>query len=218
MRRTGLNLTHEHESTASNIMAKPKHSSRNVSVPAASAKLVLDKPSIQIKVSTRARAMRVSVYAGGEVRVTVPHKTSQSAIDRFIAKYSEWIAKQLKRVEGRKVIVGKKALIKEYKARAQMIAEERCSQLAKVYGVRYGKITIRAQKSRWGSCSRLGNLSFNYKIALLSAPLVDYILVHEICHLIAFDHSKRFWTAVERTVPDHLKLRKALRSLAFRFV
>lgn len=161
--------------------------------------------------------MRVSVFADGEVRVTVPRRSSKSAIDRFIATYSEWIARQVQRAEGRKVIVGKKALIKAYKARAQMIAEERCGQLAEAYGVRYRTITIRAQKSRWGSCSRAGNLSFNYKIALLPAALVDYVIVHEICHLIAFDHSKRFWQAVERTVPDHRELRKALRGLVFRF-
>lgn len=173
--------------------------------------------SYTVKISPRARAMRVAVYAGGEVRVTVPRRASRSAIDRFIAKYAEWIARQVKRAEGRVVISAEKVKIAEYKARALDMATERCAHFARMYGVRHGTIAIRAQKSRWGSCSRAGNLSFNYKIALLPASIVDYIIVHEICHLIAFDHSKSFWNLVERTVPDHRMLWKELRATAFRF-
>lgn len=75
----------------------------------------------------------------------------------------------------------------------------------------YKKITIRNQSSRWGSCSRKGNMNFNYRIALLPSEFADYIIVHELCHLAEFNHSKKFWDLVEMTVPNWQKLRNELK-------
>ncbi len=100
------------------------------------------------------------------------------------------------------------------KRRAARFSAARCAHFAKIYGVRYRKISIRAQKSRWGSCSLNGNLSFNYKIALLSPHLADYIIVHELCHLLEMNHSKRFWAHVARTIPAYKLLRKKMRNIA----
>jgi len=80
-----------------------------------------------------------------------------------------------------------------------------------MYGLRCNRITIRNQKTRWGSCSRKGNLNFNYKIALLPQRLADYIIVHELCHLGEFNHSRKFWALVAQTMPDHVDLRKELK-------
>lgn len=74
-----------------------------------------------------------------------------------------------------------------------------------------GKITIRNTKSRWGSCSKLGNLSFNYKIAFLPQRLIDYLVVHELCHLKEFNHSKNFWSLVSKTIPHWRALRKEIK-------
>ena len=161
--------------------------------------------------------MRVAVHAGGEVIVTVPHFFSASALERFLEKYSGWIAKNVARADTRDVVHAEKARIHEYKRQALSLSRERCAHYARVYGISHGKISVRAQKSRWGSCSKAGNLSFNYKIALLPPELADYIVVHEICHLLAFDHSRRFWNAVEKTVPGHKALRKRLRNTVVRF-
>lgn len=170
-----------------------------------------------IRVSERARAMRISVFPDGAVRVTVPRRASRAAIDRFIARYAEWIEKHVRQASLRTVIPARKARIANYKQEAQGLAEARCTHFAERYGIQYRTIAIRAQKSRWGSCSRAGDLSFNYKIVLLPPALADYIIVHELCHLISFDHSRAFWAAVEREIPEHRALRKALRSLIFRF-
>lgn len=84
---------------------------------------------------------------------------------------------------------------------------------AKLYGVKYKKVAIRNQKTKWGSCSKSGNLNFNYKVALLPKDQRDYIVVHEICHLIEFNHSKKFWAEVGRTIPNYKEIRKTLKSI-----
>lgn len=79
------------------------------------------------------------------------------------------------------------------------------------YNFKFGRISIKNTKSRWGSCSKKGNLNFNYRIVFLSPHLADYLIVHELCHLGQFDHSPKFWNLVSKTVPDHEKCRAELK-------
>ena len=99
----------------------------------------------------------------------------------------------------------------KHKEVALKLAEERVRHFNALYGFAFNKIQIRNQKTRWGSCSKKGNLTFNYKIALLPQRLADYIVVHELCHLGQFNHSEKFWNLVARAIPDHLAIRKELK-------
>ena len=94
---------------------------------------------------------------------------------------------------------------------ARSFVVERINYFNQGYGFVVKRISIRNQRSRWGSCSKKGNLNFNYRIVLLPPPVADYIIVHELCHLGEFNHSKRFWNLVARTIPDYLAIRKKLR-------
>lgn len=105
--------------------------------------------------------------------------------------------------------VSKKYL--ENKEKALLIVKERLGYFNTFYNFKWNRIVIRNQKTRWGSCSRKGNLNFNYKIALIPQKASDYIIVHELCHLGEFNHSPRFWNLVAKTVPDFKKIRKDLR-------
>ena len=172
-------------------------------------------PPYEVRRSKRARALRLSVYADGAVVVTAPTLFSLRAIERYVTAHSTWVHRKLEEYRGRTVVYVRRADIPRLKREALARAEDRVRHFAALYGVTYGKISIRAQKTRWGSCSRDGNLSFNYRLAALSPALVDYVVVHEICHRIAFDHSRVFWQAVEATIPNHRALRKELREIAF---
>ena len=88
------------------------------------------------------------------------------------------------------------------KKAAQWIPE-RVARYAGQMGVSYGRITIRCQRSRWGSCSSKGNLNFNYLLLLAPPEVLDYVVVHELCHRKEMNHSPGFWAEVERVMPDY---------------
>ncbi len=103
---------------------------------------------------------------------------------------------------------------KEYlahKKAARSITLARLQFFAAHYGITHGRISIRNQRTRWGSCSKKGNLNFNYRIALLPPELQDYLIVHELCHIKQFNHSPAFWDLVGQQVPEYKKLRSQLR-------
>lgn len=90
---------------------------------------------------------------------------------------------------------------------------QKLARLAPLYGVTYKKVFIKNSRSRWGSCSERGNLNFNYRVALLPEPLADYVVAHELCHLIHFNHSPAFWQEVARAVPNWRQARRELRKI-----
>jgi predicted metal-dependent hydrolase len=104
------------------------------------------------------------------------------------------------------------------KEAARAIVTERVRHFLSYYGPRHGialgRISIRNQKSRWGSCSKKGNLNFTYKLAFLPPELRDYVIVHEICHVKEFNHGRGFWALVGETMPEWKALRKKLRAVS----
>ena len=99
---------------------------------------------------------------------------------------------------------------------ARLLALSRLAHFNTFYRHTYVQVRIKAQKTRWGSCSRKGNINFNYKIALLPLRLVDYIVVHELCHLRQMNHSKKFSGCHALTIPDHVARRRELRNSGVR--
>lgn len=107
--------------------------------------------------------------------------------------------------------LGRRKYLK-YRETARALVLGRLEYFGEIYQVPYQRISIRNQKTRWGSCSKRGNLNFNYKIALIHPKLADYVIVHELCHLKEFNHSQNFWDLVALTFPDYLEVRKELRN------
>lgn len=98
-----------------------------------------------------------------------------------------------------------------YKEKARQLVWQRLVFLNKIYQVEYFRVSIRDQRSRWGSCSKKGNLNFNYRLIHLPPELCDYVIVHELCHLIEFNHSEKFWDQVAKTFPNYRELRMRLK-------
>lgn len=186
-------------------------------------KIELHKKKVEytLKVSKRARRMRLAIYCDGNFVVTAPRNINQSIIEQFIIKKSQWIIDKLeyfKSISGQVFAKGTKKDYEEYKDKALILAQKRIDYFNKNYGFKFNKINIKNQKTRWGSCSRKGNLNFNYKIALLPERLADYIIVHELCHLKEFNHSQKFWNLVAKVMPNYLENRNNLRKSGLRFI
>jgi len=167
----------------------------------------------EVRVHPRAVRLGLRVHPGGRVVVTVPRGSSRSSVLRFMHRYQGWVERtraRLAEFQPRPSRAEARRAYALHKEAARRLAYAKIALFAPLYGVTVSAVSIRDQKTRWGSCSRNGRLSFNYRIALLPERLAEYIIVHELCHLLAFDHSARFWTLVSRTVPEHKSLRKTL--------
>ena len=103
------------------------------------------------------------------------------------------------------------AIKHRYREEARRKFEERVAYYHPLTGGTYTSITIRDQKSRWGSCSSRGTLSFNYRLIFAPPAILDYVVVHELCHLTFMDHSKNFWNKVASVMPDYKNHRQWLK-------
>lgn len=163
--------------------------------------------------SKRARKMRLVVRCDGSIVITTPYGLLENAAERFIKDKISWIFDKLvffKKYSG-KLAPRNRADYLKYRDKAQRLTEDRVEHFNKIYNFKFNRINIRNQKTRWGSCSRKRNLSFNYKVLLLPPHICDYIIVHELCHLKEFNHSREFWNLVSEMVPNYLEIKKELK-------
>ena len=167
-----------------------------------------------LRVSGRARRMRLTVHRDARVVVTLPCGTDVGVAERFVVAKSRWVLEKLERFRENPLGIATGGTHRDFlrhKERARVLAQARIAHFNQTYGLRFNKISIKNQRTLWGSCSQKGNLNFHYKIALLPPALADYIIVHELCHLTEFSHSKKFWHLVSQAIPDHAALRRALK-------
>jgi len=167
-----------------------------------------------LKTSLRARNLRITIRPGGEVVAVRPRRFPESFVDDFLVKKSVWVLKMIRRLKDKQGLMagGTKADFKNHAPAARRLALEKIEKFSGIYNVVFNRLAIRDQRTRWGSCSRKGNLNFNYRIALLPDRLSDYIVAHEICHLRELNHSRRFWDLVAVAIPDYAARRKELKN------
>lgn len=149
------------------------------------------------------RSIGIQITAEGVV-VRAPKGLSAAEIDRFVQNKRAWIESHLAKMPtAQPKFSGEEihALADE----ALKVIPERVRHFAPLVGVTYGGITIRNQHTRWGSCSSKGNLNFNCLLMLTPDHVIDYVVVHELCHRLEMNHSARFWAQVERVLPDYRK-------------
>ena len=179
--------------------------------------------TIYIKRSRR-RSLEIQISKSKEVIVRAPLRTPNSEIRAFIQEHKEWIQDSLKKAKAqelayqdhlREIGTDKPYTEKELlqmKKDAIKILPSRCEYYAPLMGVSYNRIAIKAQRSRWGSCSTKKNLNFNCLLMLCPEEIQDYVVVHELSHLKEMNHSPAFWAEVGKILPDYKKRRRWLRS------
>lgn len=160
------------------------------------------------------KTIAIQIKDDGRVIVRAPLRMSEAVIQQFIAQKESWIASHLARIQQRQLCTEPDFTDAElqqlaYSAREDLI--RRVAHFAPLVGVSYRRITIRVQKTRWGSCSAKGNLNFNCLLMLCPEAVRDYVVVHELCHRKELNHSTRFWRAVECVLPNYAELRKWLK-------
>ena len=155
-------------------------------------------------IRSRSKSIVIRIKANGEVRVHCPPQASEKYIHEIVCKKAAWIENKLRDLKNQPPVIPftedeLRALIAQAKEDLIPLVAYYATQV----GVSYNRITIRRQKSRWGSCSSKGNLSFNCLLMLTPPAVQDYVVVHELCHLKQMNHSFRFWAEVGKIVPDY---------------
>lgn len=175
------------------------------------------KKSLDYKiVRSKRKSCAIQIYPDLEVVVRAPLHMTNKEIEDFINSKEEWIKSSLQKFEitndefsNLKPLSEKD--IEALKEKALKIIPNKVDYYAKRIGVSYGKITIRCQKTRWGSCSSKCNLNFNCLLMLTPENVIDYVVVHELCHLKQMNHSKQFWYEVKSILPQYEKSHKWLK-------
>ncbi len=169
--------------------------------------------SIEVRVVySRRRTLGLEVSREGEVTLRAPLGASDRQLTEFAEERRDWVIRHWRlaqeRLEQRMSrprpdYEENPRLEAAYRREAARRLAERTAYFAERMGVTYGRITVRAAKTRWGSCSGRGNLNFHWKLILMPPEVLDYVVVHELAHRKEMNHSARFWAEVEKTLPDY---------------
>ena len=159
------------------------------------------------------RTIAVEIRSGRLI-VRAPLRMSRTEIERFVASKADWINKHLEAAKQRQSVPVQPFTAAEIQQLADAALQDipqRVGKYAAIIGVTVGRITIRNQKTRWGSCSSKGNLNFNCLLVLCPEEIRDYVVVHELCHRKELNHSPCFWNEVARVMPDYAQRRTWLK-------
>ncbi|UCC97382.1 MAG: M48 family metallopeptidase [Phycisphaerales bacterium] len=166
---------------------------------------VPDVGPVTVIKSDRAKYIRITIRPDETIRLTVPKRVSVEKGRRFLRSKVPWIKKSLRRLERLKSTEQNSPLgsglpseIDELETQDVLIG--RLEEMARIHHLKYGKVTIRNQKTKWGSCSSKNNISLNVNLLRLPEPLRDYVILHELVHTRFKNHGKEFWAELDRAV------------------
>lgn len=169
---------------------------------------------------SRRTTMGLEVRPDGTVAARVPMGTADKPLMAFVGERRQWIVEKWFLMEKRRQVMESRppadyeenpSLERQYRELARGRITERVRYYAAQMEVSYGRISIRAAKTRWGSCSAGGNLNFHWKLVLMPPEVLDYVVVHELAHRKEMNHSYRFWKVVEKVLPDYRQTREWLK-------
>ena len=162
------------------------------------------------------KTVALELRPDGELLVRAPYFATNREICRFVREHEAWIAEKRKKLQESVSKIESSAVLSEAELRdlakkAKNVLPDKVKQYAERIGVTYGRIAIRSQKTKWGSCSSKGNLNFNCLLMLAPDSVQDYVVIHELCHRKQMNHSPQFWAEVERVMPEYRVWKRWLR-------
>ena len=157
------------------------------------------------------KTIAIQIKPDGQVVVRCPKRMRIEEAKRFVESKADWIEKHLAKRALQDVAKYTAKEIEQLREQARKLVTERVKFYAPIIGVSYGQIAIRTQHTRWGSCSSKGNLNFNCLLALVPPEVLDYVVVHELCHRKELNHSDHFWNEVRGILPDYKTRRSWLK-------
>lgn len=170
-------------------------------------------------IRSRRKTIAIEIHPDLSIRVRAPLRMPQYRIMEFLEEKEHWIDLHLEKMRQRQESnadqMSRTSLseeeIKQLTELAKEVIPQRVAFFARQMDVTYGRITIRNQKTRWGSCSQAGNLNFNCRLMTMPPEVLDYVVVHELCHRKQMNHSRAFWEEVEKVLPDYRVTRQWLK-------
>ncbi len=178
--------------------------------------LEIEGVSVLFQRSRKAKRIIVSVAPFYGVRVSIPYSSSYSQAERFVLSKMNWIRKHLEKIKYFESAVESGNKLDGFDGIGEAAAREklvkRLALLANRYGFNYNRVSIRNQKTRWGSCSVKNNISLNMKLVRLPEELMDYVILHELVHTRVKNHSRQFWEELDKLVGDGRRIRRCLKN------
>lgn len=167
-------------------------------------------------IRSRRRTLALEILRDGSLSVRAPRQISLEFINRFIEQRKKWIERNQRVAQERARSASKREAkseeeIEKLREQANQKLCERVKCLASLMGINHGRVKITNAKSRWGSCQRNGNLTFSWRLVMAPWPVIDYVVIHELTHLLEHNHSRRFWERVRRVYPEYKNCRKWLK-------
>ncbi len=174
-------------------------------------------------ISSNRKTIALEITPKGEELARAPFSMPQSEIEKVVKDKEAWIWKHLSNIEKKteeqsQIEPLSDAELQKLGDLALKVLPQRVKLYAAQMGVSVGRITIRCQKTRWGSCTREGNLNFNCLLMLAPEEVQNYVVVHELCHRLEMNHSKRFWAEVAKVMPDYQVHQKWLKENGSRLI
>ncbi len=161
------------------------------------------------------KTIALEITRDGKLLVRCPNRMTREYIENFIRDKAGWIEKHMPAKRSEPMSRFTEMQIREFANTVKALLQPRLEYFAEQLGVSYNRVTVRSQRSRWGSCCKhkdgVYNLNFNCLLALVPPDVMDYVVVHELCHIREMNHSKQFWALVEQALPDYKSRKKWLR-------
>jgi predicted metal-dependent hydrolase len=163
----------------------------------------------KIRKSAKAKRVSIKIDQNRQVSLIIPSRFPEYLAKQFIIQKQAWIEEKLSTIPEN---IYTPEHYKKHKERARGIITSRVQYWAQIMGLSYNRLSIRNTATRWGSCSNKRNLNFSYKLIFLDSELMDYVIIHELAHLVEMNHSKRFWNIVGTYCEDYRECRARLRN------